>query len=615
MSDDYSDDFSRGSELFEKTNKGEIIIDEIQDLDGDRNLQQKLNRSEHNTHRLKQPIDYSNSNNVFIAENPFVFKEPDRYTHWKTVDKVDVRDIIRGDIQQLNTVMNELAFSNFNDPAFVKPTKEGQSALQTLQFSLQYMMFTQSEMVNRINSLHQYCQNGKEQLQQLKKIEKAQKERITKQKKIDRKLNEQALHYEFLIKRFRPDLDPEKLEELQTDISMLQSSQHTRPVPEMAQKSMKETKEKLAKSQKKEAKPKKPKTAEVGVDSQQDFMRDIEDKLYRKQVEVEKLNSELRRIKMSDEGLDEYQAQRVRALTKVMQEVIKDDYDPDRDSVARLLGIDRLLQQDSSRREADNTKRIQDDLQKQLDRERRESRIREQESETRAYEKAKREFEFETRKLEMERKQKEIEENRKKDREWQQKIDQEKRAKKNTLSVGNNLATMSIEPAVAQKQPEKPQPKVANNISPIRKPAVTKKDDDTDDIDEDIDEAYSDSFLQESDTDKEEAKEHPTKLPDSKPSKPSGTNFLNKFGGNIEDIDESGTIDFNLTETGSMADSLIMPLGGKSVKGHISESAKDRAAKIERLTKGKDPFSNYVPEQPEEDEDEISEDQHSSFNF
>lgn len=116
--------------------------------------------------------------------------------------------------------MNELAFSNFNDPNFVNPTKEGRNALHIMQFALQYFMFTQSEMVNRINTLNTYIHQGKAQLEQMKTIEQKQKDRIKKQKKVDRKLNEQAMHYEFLIRKFRPDLDPDKLNELHQDIQM-----------------------------------------------------------------------------------------------------------------------------------------------------------------------------------------------------------------------------------------------------------------------------------------------------------------------------------------------------------------------------------------------------------
>ena len=106
----------------------------------------------------------------------------------------------------------------------------------------------------------------------------------------------------------------------------------------------------------------------------------------------------------------------------------------------------------------------------------------------------------------------------------------------------------------------------------------------------------------------EESKISTTKfLKKNKGGKAFGMNIKDKFRNDYEDIEESATIDFNLTETGSMADSLVMPLGGISVKKHISESAKERQAKIDRLIKGKDPFSSYVPEHPEEDEDEISE--------
>lgn len=48
-------------------------------------------------------------------------------------------------------------------------------------------------------------------------------------------------------------------------------------------------------------------------------------------------------MKMSEYNLDEYQAQRVRALTQIMQEVIKNDYKPDQDQIAKLFGIDKII--------------------------------------------------------------------------------------------------------------------------------------------------------------------------------------------------------------------------------------------------------------------------------
>jgi len=221
MSDDYSDDFSRGSN--EIINQKEAYIDQPIKFDDDNQNDQNINRLSNDTRRLKKPVHYGkedNDPNCFVSTSPFSFQEPDRTTHWRSIDKVDIKNIIGGDIQQLNTVMNELAFSNFNDPSFSEPTKEGRKALQVMQYSLQYFMFTQSEMVNRINALHKYTKTAKEQLEQIKKVEKAQKDRIKKQKRTDRKLNEQAMHYEFMMKRFRPDLDPDKLNDLHHELGL-----------------------------------------------------------------------------------------------------------------------------------------------------------------------------------------------------------------------------------------------------------------------------------------------------------------------------------------------------------------------------------------------------------
>jgi hypothetical protein len=221
MSEEYSDDFSRGSE--EIMDKKHENIDSHIKYEDEKEVEQSINRITNDTKRLKKPKYYGKDDtdpNSFISTNAFTFHEPDHTTHWKTIDKVDLSSIIAGDIQQLNTVTNELAFSNFNDPYLVSPTSEGRKALQILQFSLQYFMFTQSEMASRINTLHSYIKNGKEQLEKIKTVEKIQKEKIKKQKRNDRKLNEQAMHFEFLIRKFRPDLDPEKLQHLHEELNL-----------------------------------------------------------------------------------------------------------------------------------------------------------------------------------------------------------------------------------------------------------------------------------------------------------------------------------------------------------------------------------------------------------
>jgi hypothetical protein len=52
---------------------------------------------------------------------------------------------------------------------------------------------------------------------------------------------------------------------------------------------------------------------------------------------------------MSEYNLNEYQSQRVRALTQIMQEVIKDDYKPDKDQIAKLFGIDKIIEKGNIR--------------------------------------------------------------------------------------------------------------------------------------------------------------------------------------------------------------------------------------------------------------------------
>ena len=131
------------------------------------------------------------------------------------------------------------------------------------------------------------------------------------------------------------------------------------------------------------------------------------------------------------------------------------------------------------------------------------------------------------------------------------------------------------------------------------------------DIEEDI---YSESFDEESKkSDKRDVSDlEESKVTDRPPKgKTLGQKLINRFANNDfdDEIDGSATLDFNLTKTGSIQDSLPYPIGGGPyAKGKISKEAyAERAAKIEKLTKRKDPFSSYVREQ-NENEDEIPED-------
>lgn len=98
--------------------------------------------------------------------------------------------------------------------------------------------------------------------------------------------------------------------------------------------------------------PEKVQKNDIGIDSQTDFIKTVQEKLETefdhklktKEKEINKLTLELDRLKMSEYNLDEYQAQRVRALTSIMQEVIKKDTKVDKDEIIKLFGIDKLLE-------------------------------------------------------------------------------------------------------------------------------------------------------------------------------------------------------------------------------------------------------------------------------
>jgi hypothetical protein len=379
---------------------------------------------------------------------------------------------------------------------------------------------------------------------------------------------------------------------------------------------MRETKEELSDAPKKTLK--KPKTADAGIDSQQEFIKNIQskleneylEKLTEKEKEIRKLDIQLEKMKMNEYNLDEYQAQRIRALTKVMQEVMKDNSSLDRQNIAKLFGLDDVIKEATSKIQPSSApseevyNHIQREFSDKLDQERREFRTREREVEQKAYDKARQEFEIESRKLELDRRQKEIEDQKLRDKEFQQKLKDDKQIKQKRLSVGSNINPVSIAPSPEKKKSEL---KFLN----LAEKKIEKPDQSGEDIEEDI---YSESFEDDSKkSDKKDISElEESKVTDRPPKgKPSiGQRLINKYGNDLdEEIDGSATLDFNLTKTESMLDSLPLPLttSGKG-RGKLSKETKaEREAKIARLTKSKDPFSSYVREQPEEDEDEIGE--------
>ena len=69
---------------------------------------------------------------VVPSKQQFVFKEPTKRTNWRTIDSLWIQDIRNGDIRSLIAAKDELAHSNFLDPMFVQPTKQGKKAIQCM---------------------------------------------------------------------------------------------------------------------------------------------------------------------------------------------------------------------------------------------------------------------------------------------------------------------------------------------------------------------------------------------------------------------------------------------------------------------------------------------------
>ena len=245
----------------------------------------------------------------------------------------------------------------------------------------------------------------------------------------------------------------------------LGSSEEVKDIAKIERKAIKDTKEELSDLPKKFREPEKPQTVDTGIDSQQDFIRNIQekleddykDKLSAKEKQIIRLDVEIEKMKMNEYNLDDYQTQRVRALTKVMQEVMKDDYRPDRNSIAKLFGLDEVIRDVSNKEQPisqlDDSRynQMQIDLNDRLDQERREFRTKEIEIEKNAYQRAKQEFEIESKKMELDRRQREIEDQKRVENEYKLKQENEKKLDKKRLSVGSDINPVSIAPS-PQKQ-------------------------------------------------------------------------------------------------------------------------------------------------------------------
>ena len=85
-------------------------------------------------------------------------------------------------------------------------SKQGKTAVKTLQCGIQYYIFAQKQMREKIAVLQEYAAKQQEELAKVNRLVEEEKQRTKQYKATDERLNEQALHFEIMINRLRPDL-------------------------------------------------------------------------------------------------------------------------------------------------------------------------------------------------------------------------------------------------------------------------------------------------------------------------------------------------------------------------------------------------------------------------
>ena len=71
---------------------------------------------------------------------------------------------------------------------------------------MQYYMFVQKQMREKISVLQDYTQKQQEEMDRLQQVFRKKKQVNKDYRALNEKLNDQALHFEIMINRLRPDL-------------------------------------------------------------------------------------------------------------------------------------------------------------------------------------------------------------------------------------------------------------------------------------------------------------------------------------------------------------------------------------------------------------------------
>lgn len=76
-------------------------------------------------------------------------------------------------------------------------------------------MFAQEHLTNKCLVLNEYLTKQNAELEKLEQIHAKLKHKVRKQRHIGEQLNEQAIHYEVLMRRLRPDILEKRMKTLE----------------------------------------------------------------------------------------------------------------------------------------------------------------------------------------------------------------------------------------------------------------------------------------------------------------------------------------------------------------------------------------------------------------
>eukprot|EP00347_Sterkiella_histriomuscorum_P016804 403351791 len=195
----------------------------------------------------KKPFNYeegevfmNEEDNPYIPMDPnfrFIKSDPLHKVNWRQINKIDFRQLRYGNcninlqsaqtyeqqqqqsqgnpLQQMLMQVDDIAFCDLKDEKnIVWISDEGFEAMRVMQMSLQYLLTLQKRVVEKVQTVHSYTMSQKMQLDKLEQYHTEQKLKMQRYKKIDHKLNEQAIHFEIMINKLNKDQLKEKMEKV-----------------------------------------------------------------------------------------------------------------------------------------------------------------------------------------------------------------------------------------------------------------------------------------------------------------------------------------------------------------------------------------------------------------